>query len=477
MSKKDSKKLNTKFEQKKCTNPKVYFDSAATTLISKEAKQVFNSWISCFNPSSSSNFAKSARDMIDKIKSEIKKINKCPNYSIIFTSCASESNCFIIRSTVDAYTRKKQKIPHIITSEIEHHSIIDCVDQLLKDGKIQLTKIAPNIYGQISASNVEKAIKDNTALISIMYANNELGALSNIPAIGAIAHKHNIPMHSDCVQIYGKFRLDLPKHNIDACSVSAHKFHGPKGIGMLIINEEFIKGYELQSIINGTQEGGLRGGSYNVPAICSMMEAIRQTFINRDAKNKHMRSLINHMIKELTKHYNFIEYSDIMSYVNKNIKKDIDENKLIKDTGNNVQVGGGGDAGTEKEDKEDILAKEFVSKKFEKDEKYKICVVGTPITSESRIPNLVMISIIKNPSLKEPFCNVKFKQALDKQGVVVSISSACLSSSKNASHVLLSLKCPQIVLSGILRISLSDMTDKKEVDLGIKIFCKTLEGI
>lgn len=448
---------NTKFEQYKCEKPKIYFDNNATTLISPEVKRVFNSWMECYNPSTSSKFAKGARDMIIKVKNEITKLNNCADYTIIFTSGASESNCFILRSVVDAYYRKKNKIPHIITSEIEHHSIIDCIDQLVKDKKATATKITPDIFGSISPEKVEGAIQSNTALISIMYANNEIGTINNIPKIGQIAHKHKIPMHSDCVAIYGKYKIDLKTHNIDVCSASIHKFFGPKGIGLLIINNKLIEGYGLTAIINGTQQGykehTLRGGTENVPAIMATGEAIRQTFIRRQQKNTHMKQLLLYFIKLLEEHYEVIMYDKIATLSEKKIFKKQNETKNQNQNQNKNQK-----------------QNETKNKK----EKYKICIIGPELSKSNRLPNTLLISIIKNPTFDKPFCNVLFKKALDKQGLVVSIGSACNTSSKNASHVLTAINAPQIVLSGILRISICDTTTKKNVENAVKIFYSIL---
>ena len=121
-----------------------------------------------------------------------------------------------------------------------------------------------------------------------MYANNEIPIINNIREIGEIAHRHSIPMHSDCVQIFGKYKIDIKNDNIDALSASAHKFYGPKGIGLLIINTQLIEGYKLTAEINGSQQNGLRGGTENVAGICSMLTALKNAFTKRKEKNIHL---------------------------------------------------------------------------------------------------------------------------------------------------------------------------------------------
>jgi cysteine desulfurase len=474
-------RIKTKFEKAKCDTPVVYLDNNSSVLIHPEAKQVMTSWMSCYNPATSSKYSKDGKVIIDRVKNEIQKINKC-QYEIIFTSGATESNCFILRSVADAYMRKRNQIPHIITSSIEHHSTMECVEQLQQSNKITVSIIEPNIYGEILPENVEKSIRADTALISIMYGQNELGTINNVPEIGNIAHKHKIPMHSDCVQIYGKYRLDLPKHKIDACSVSVHKFGGPKGIGLLIINKDLIQGYGLEAMINGSQQGGLRGGTQDVAAIAATGEALRVTFSNRDAKNKKMRSLVNYMVKELSKLYDLIDYNTILKTTDSaSAAADQEPQKEVPVSNHGNSIKGGSASAVESSSTDKKKEKDKDKEKKKEETLYKICILGPPIDYESRLPNTLMISVIKNPIFNKketkPFCNVLFKQALDKEGMVVSIGSACLTSNMSASHVLKAIKAPQIVLNGALRLSLCDNTTKEDIDTAVKIFNKVLQNL
>jgi cysteine desulfurase len=178
---------------------------------------------------------------------------KIGGFKILFTSCASESNSSFIRMIVSSYIKMQNmqnmqnKImqnnvlhkPHIIISSIEHKSSLLCIADLLEKGEIEVTFVYPDCSGSIPPEKIEKSIRPNTALISIMWANNEIGAINDIESIGKIAKKHCVPFHTDAVQTFGKFKLKY-MNLIDAVSVSSHKFYGPPGLGLLIINSIFI---------------------------------------------------------------------------------------------------------------------------------------------------------------------------------------------------------------------------------------------
>jgi cysteine desulfurase len=407
----------------------IYFDNNATTLICAPAKKTYIEWLSCYNASSNSRLAKPIKTVISKATDIL--LDHCnistATHTAIFTSGATESNCFIIRACVKAYKKKlieknSTMKPHIICSALEHHSSIECLKDLEETGDVDVSYIIPTIYGNVLPEDVEKAIKPNTCLITIMFANNEIPVINDIKSIGKIAHKNNIPMHSDCVQVFGKYKINVPENNIDALSLSAHKFYGPKGIGALIINNNLIEGYGLTAEINGSQQNGLRGGTENVAGIASLITALKQSFINRAPKNKKLYNLRNYLLSRLKENYKF---GDFLSYVN---NTDVESREILEIVS----------LGPPDEEKDFILI------------------------------NTVLISIIKNKG--RPFCNVLLKNFLDDKNCVVSIGSACLTNNESSSHVLSSIGAPSIIKRGVIRISFGDNNTISEIDKFIKLF-------
>ena len=412
--------MATKFGKKSCPNP-IYFDNNATTLICPNSKKVHSEWIGCYNASSDSKIAKPAKMLLEKASDYV--LAHCnvssATHTAIFTSGGTESNCYIIRSCVKAYKKKlleknSNLKPHIITSSMEHHSIMDCINDLVSSGDIDVSYVSPTIYGTILAEDVEKEIRaGQTCLISIMFANNEVPVINNIEEIGHIAHANRIPMHSDCVQIFGKYKVDMIKHNIDALSASAHKFYGPKGVGLLIINNKLIEGYGLTAEINGTQQHHLRGGTENVAGIAALVAALTWNFSNRKVKNQKLFALRTYTLEKLRKMYpmgNFIDYVN---------------------------------------EEQNMPPIEIVS-------------LGPPEDNTAFIlPNTLLISVAKNRG--KPFCNVELKKFLDTKNCVVSIGSACLTSSDKASHVLKAIGAPPVIKRGVIRISFGDYNAKAEI--------------
>lgn len=409
--------------KKKCPRL-VFLDNNGTTLISLDAAKTYYRWLKCYNPSSDSKVSTSSKNMIKKGVEYIKKLYNADNYEVIFTSGATESNCFILRSSADSFKKMSGQMPHIIVSAVEHHSILECCDMLEKYGHAEVTKVQPNIYGNVLPKDVKEAIKPNTCLISIMYANNEIGALNNIPEIGKVAHAHKIPFHSDCVRVVGKYNLDLEKNNVDSISASFHKFHGPKGMGLLMIKNNFLKGYRLDAQLNGTQQHGLRGGTENVPGIASSMVALKQSMRNREKKNRRLRELRGRLIEKLSKHI---------------------ETKLYKD-----YVEGEPPHGTY------------------------LIIMGPPVDKHKYyIGNTLMFAVADS---KKKMCNVSIKKKLDSLGIVISISSACLTHSEKASHVLTAVMAPPIIKRGVFRISFSDNSRESDINVFVREFIKILKS-
>lgn len=438
-SKKPASKSVRKKPSNKPSNKKpmsvVYFDNNGTTLISNAAKSEYMKWISCYNASTSSRLAKPVSKLLESSTDYILK--HCgvssASHTAVFTSGGTESNCLIIRSCVKAYKKKlierqSDMRPHVILSATEHPSIIKCIKDLTDTGDVDATLVMPTIYGNILPTDVEKEIKPNTCLISIMYANNEVPVINNIREIGAIAHARRIPMHSDCVQVFGKYQINVKRDNIDALTASAHKFYGPKGVGLLIISKTLIEGYGLTAEINGSQQHELRGGTENAAGIASMVVAIKSTFNKRKEKNIKLYALRTRLLEKLAKKYSFAPFS----------------NYVYTDSYS--------------EDKPDI---ELVS-------------IGPPEDKRGFIlPNTVLLAVCKNRG--RPFCNSILKEYLDRKGFVVSVGSACSTSNARSSHVLTRIGASSVIKRGVLRISFADDNNMREVDKFAAELCRGIE--
>lgn len=443
------KPSNTKF-------PLIYFDNNATTTICKDAEKALNKWLNSYNPSTDSKIAQPAKEMIENAKHYV--LRHCrvtiDDYLVVFTSGATESNCLILRSTVRAYRQKLKQLdptgtikPHIITSSIEHHSTLECLAILESDGDIEVSYVQPNIYGRILPESVKQHIKPNTCLISIMYANNEIGSINDIPKIGKLAHDNKIPLHTDCVQVFGKYRINLQDNNIDAVSASFHKFYGPRGLGLLILNRKFVESYGLHGEINGTQQDGLRGGTENVPAVAAGIAALEYAFQDRKEKNIHLLDLRNSLISMLDEK---LYLGDYVNYVMAEIPV---ETPSILDE----------DKSSEKKSVDNDVKKDF-----------ECVIMGPPLEETSHyLPNTLYISFAKNKGL--PFCNVELKKFLDKYNIVVSIGSACNTSSPKASHVLEAIRAPPVIKRGIIRISFGDHNTKSEVKKFVKVLIEAIK--
>lgn len=410
----------------------IYLDNNATTRTCDEATKVMTDWIqSCSNPSGSSWLSNASRLLIEKSRrfvAELCGLKK--NYYVLFTSGASESNCTILHMVVDAWYRNVGTTPHIVTSSIEHKSVLECLRSLANTRRVELTTVAPNMYGVIDPEQVEMAIQENTALVSIMFANNELGSINHVRRIGDIAHKRNIPFHTDAVQIFGKLKIDIPAFNIDALSMSFHKLYGPHGVGLLILRKSFVDGYGLQGQIAGTQQHGLRGGTENIPGIAGAVVALSRNFNKRKTKNARLAAMRELLIQLLSKRLPVVPYSDFY---------------------------GVGD-----------------DKKWDAHGRA-LCILGPPAEQKnSYLPSTLLMSVI---DYDQPFCNVKLKTALEAEGVIVSIGSACNTASSKASHVIEAIKAPSIVRRGVLRVSLGDFNTPAEIREFARIFLKSVSEL
>ena len=247
-------------------NNKIYLDNNATTKIDEEVINAMLPYLTekFGNPSSTYSFGKEIKEEILKARKNIAKLLNANESEIIFTSCATESNATAILNAVKSNPNKK----HIITTKVEHASILECMKYLESIG-YEITYLSVDEIGRLSLEELEKAIKEDTCLITVMMANNEIGNIYPIKEIGEIAKKYNILFHCDAVQAIGKIKVDVKELNIDTLSLAGHKIYAPKGIGVLYVKE----GINFNSLIYGHQENNKRGGTENVPYIIGLGKA------------------------------------------------------------------------------------------------------------------------------------------------------------------------------------------------------------
>lgn len=402
----------------------IYFDNNATTLMPQSVQKALIEWINKGNPSSSYKSAEEARQMMRNFKQYLAdlcgftlaygeipaegRINtKDSEYRVIFTSGASESNSYIITAVINSYAELTGRVPHLIVSAIEHKSILAAVEDFEKRGRIELTLVRPTPSGHISPRDIAAAIQPNTCLVCVMHANNETGAINNIAAIGAVAHRHNVPFHCDTVQAFGKFPINPITHNVDSFCISFHKLYGPPGVGALIVKQKFLDGYKLRPLIYGNQNDGLRGGTENLPGIGAAFAAIKYNMQKRAEKNAKIAALKLSLMEAIGQRFPTRQYAQYTR------------------TGPPLEIvflsGSGGDY----------------------------------------LPNTLLLSVVKR--FGAPICNVKLRTFLQEKGIIVSVGSACNTSNKKASHVLYAMGADEFIRRGALRISLGDCSTAAEV--------------
>jgi cysteine desulfurase len=270
---------------------RVYFDHAATTPVRQE---VLDAMLPYFveeygNPSSIYEIARNGKKAIEHAREQVAVALGASPEEIYFTGSGTEADNWAIRLTAELYAKKGK---HIITSNVEHHAVLHTCQYLEKHG-FEVTYVPVDDQGLISVEAVEQAIRPDTILISIMAANNEIGTLQPIKEIGAIARAKKIPFHVDAVQAVGHIPINVEDQNIDMLSLSAHKFYGPKGVGVLYVK----KGIQLRSfILGGAQERGRRAGTENVPGIVGLGKAIELATGEMKAEGERLLKLRDRLI-------------------------------------------------------------------------------------------------------------------------------------------------------------------------------------
>ena len=276
---------------------RVYLDNAATTKMSKTALEAMLPYMDAFygNPSSLHSMGQKANEALTGARERLAGLIGCEAREITFTSGGSEADNQAIVSAAKWGEKNGKK--HIISTAIEHHAVLHTLRRLDKVG-FEVTLLPVSEKGIVSPGQVKDAIREDTCLVTVMYANNEIGSIQPVSEIGAICREKNVPFHTDAVQAAGHLPIDVKKQNIDLLSLSAHKFHGPKGIGLLYAR----KGFPLTNLIEGgAQERGKRAGTENIPAIMGMASALEEACRNLDANAAKMTLLRDRLIRGLSK--------------------------------------------------------------------------------------------------------------------------------------------------------------------------------
>ena len=273
---------------------RIYLDNAASTPIAPEVISIMHKMmIEDFgNPSSIHSYGRTAKNIVENSRKKIADLLNTSPGSIFFTSGGTEADNMAINCAIEDYN-----ITHAITSKISHHAVLYPLQSLADKKKIKLSYVKIDKNGLVSNDHLEELLNKNPrSFVSIMHANNEIGTIQNISRINEICKKHNAILHSDTVQTIGHYPFDLQKFNIDFLAASAHKFHGPKGIGFIYISENinispFLRG--------GGQERNMRPGTENIYAIAGMCKALELAYENLTKDTKYIKELKSHMINKL----------------------------------------------------------------------------------------------------------------------------------------------------------------------------------
>lgn len=286
----------------------VYFDNAATTPISKKVLDKMIPYMEdgFGNPSSIHKRGREIKSVIEKSRSKVADILSCEPGEIFFTSGGTEAdNMFIINTVLE------KKIDTIITSKVEHHAVLHCCDYLNKTQNINIKYVSINDNGELDLDDLEKITSNNkNSLVSLMHGNNEIGNINDLKTISKICEKNNVVFHSDTVQTVGHYAIDLNKINIQGIVGSAHKFHGPKGIGFLYLNNK----HKISPFIHGgAQERNMRGGTENVYGIVGLSEALTLAYENMATHKEKIIALKSHMIESLKQKVKGVKFNGLSS--------------------------------------------------------------------------------------------------------------------------------------------------------------------
>lgn len=402
----------------------IYLDNAATTQMYPEVlEEMLPYFQECYgNPSAIYALAGKSAKAVSIAREQIATLLHARKEEIYFTSGGSESDNWAIKAVAEGYGQKGK---HIITTRIEHHAVLHTCEYLEKQG-FQVTYVEPDEYGRVSPEQIREAIRPDTILISVMTANNEIGTIQPLKEIGQLARERGILFHTDAVQAVGHIPLDVEELQIDLLSASAHKLHGPKGIGILYIRRNVKLGAFLHG---GAQERHRRAGTLNVPAIVGFgkaaeLAAARLRVAGTDGENGG--------------HWSF-------AVTDRNVAKKPD--------------GLGGQSEVE------ALRNHLIDRVLGE-----IPYSRLNGSRENRLPGNASFCFrfIEGESLLI---------LLDQQGICASGGSACTTGAVDPSHVLMAIGVPQEWAKGVIRLTLSEQTTREEIDLVVDMMKEKVEKL
>jgi cysteine desulfurase len=274
----------------------IYLDHAATTPVHPDVVEAMLPYFGerYGNASSMHFLGREAHKALEKARNDVAGVLNCSPDEIVFTSCGTESDNLALRGITWMNRRRGD---HIITSSIEHHAVGHTCEQLEREFGFEVTYLPVDQYGLVDPADVEAAVSETTILISVMYANNEVGTLEPIAEIGEIARRHGIPFHTDAVQAAGALSLDVEKLKVDLLSLSAHKFYGPKGVGLLYVKD----GVEILPMqTGGGHERGVRSGTENVAGIVGLATALKLAEETREEESRRLAMLRDRLVEGIS---------------------------------------------------------------------------------------------------------------------------------------------------------------------------------
>ena len=400
-------------DEEKCVgfvHPCIYFDNNGTTFATRGVEQAMCRALRLGN--ASADYAKEGRDLIKRFKRKVLNRVSNPRAEVIITSGASEAINLFLRSMADCKPKS-----NFVVSAVEHGTVLECARDLANKGRISLTEVGVRSDGCVHLEDVKKVVRQDTSVVAVMHINNETGSINDIKGIQRFCRRRGIKYLADTVQSFGKYKLP----DLDACTVSFHKLYGPPGIGCLIVDRGILNGRGFTAQISGSQNGGYRGGTENLPGIAGSLKTMELTFKRRSEKNRHLEKMKSRILENIGREFDEMDFRE---YVGKS-----EHFRGFSRDWSFTQVGGYGPDG-----------------------------VG------EGAPNTLLLSFCKSKSDPHHFCNVELKHELAKNNVIVSIGSACHTKSKGPSHVLKAMKAPFIVRCGVVRVSLGDFNTMDECD-------------
>lgn len=295
---------------------RVYLDNAATTPLDKRVFEAMKPYLLDHfgNPSSIHQYGREVRSAVEKSRKNIADILNVAPAEIFFTSGGTEADNTVINKTISS-----MGIKHAIISKIEHHAVLHTLQHLEEKGRISLHFVELDKQGQVNYDNLENLLKTHeNAFVSLMHGNNEIGNLTDLDRVGELCKAHNAFFHSDTVQTLGHIDLDLSKINIQSIAGSAHKFHGPKGVGLMYINAD---NQIPPLLIGGGQERNMRGGTENVSGIIGMAKALELSYSEKEDSQSKLLEFKKYTIDQLTSKFNNISFNGLSADLKKSLNK------------------------------------------------------------------------------------------------------------------------------------------------------------